>query len=120
MKYHCPKCGLHFDYPKKANDGSPLCPSCKEPAVLNIPEEDATTPTAGGSPWRTVAVVILVADIIGSVIACLSMCRDGIKWAFVGGALAEVAFVALLCGTVYLLASIDTTLKVIGIFLAKK
>lgn len=64
--------------------------------------------------WGTVALIILALDIIGVAIACIVLCSEGINWAVIGGAVAEVAFAALLCGTVYLLSSIDTSLKVIG------
>ena len=70
--------------------------------------------------WGIVALVILAADIIGAAIACIVISQNGINWPFIGGALAEVALVALLCGVVRLLDSIDTTLKVLGASLFSK
>lgn len=113
MKYHCNKCGIHFDYPKHDAANNNICPQCGAPAIANSTEDDTNT-TAPSSAWGTVAKVILAADIIGAVLFVLANSDDGIKWVLVGGAVAEVALVALLCGIVILLSSIETRLKDIG------
>lgn len=113
MKYHCDKCGIHFDYPKHDAANNNICPKCGAPAIANRAEDDTNT-SAPSSVWGTVAKVILGADIIGAVLFVLVNSDGGIKWALVGEAVAEVALVALICGIVMLLSSIDTTLKVIG------
>ena len=119
MKYHCDKCGIHFDYPKHDAANNNICPECGAPAIANNAEDDISTSVSSSAIWGTVAKIILAADIAGAVIFVLANSDGGIKWELVGGAVAEVALVALLCGVVVMLSSIDTTLKVIGSSLLK-
>ena len=109
MKYHCEKCNIHFDYPKRANNGELLCPQCGAIATPNTDEPDSSLPTT--SPWSNIAKFILGTNIVGAIILVVSGSSEGISWTLLGGAVTEVAFVALLCGIVIQLADIHTTLK---------
>lgn len=117
MKYTCKKCNIYFDYPKKGENGNILCPQCGGPATHNSEDDQQDTEKESGrmsSAWDMVATIVLIANIFGAIVACFVACQDGINWAMICIAVGETALVALFCGIVKLLASINTTLEVLG------
>ena len=117
MKYTCKKCNIFFDYPKKGENGNLLCPQCGGPALTNSQDDQQEKLKATSSmsaTWNTVATIVLIANIVGADVAFFLACKDGINWAAIGMAVGETALVALFCGIVKLLASINTSLEVLG------